>query len=446
LRVVVVGGGAAGVVAARTAREHGADVVLISADEHIAYSPCAIPFVISGEIERPEDILMRDPTHYERLGIDGRLGVRVEEVDPEEKVVTTEDGDTVEYDSLVLATGGEPLVPPIEGSDLNGVFTVRWFSDIEPLLRAVQESERAVIVGAGPIGVEMAYALHERGLEVTLVEMLDRVLPQFLDGDVAAIVQERMEKEGVRVLLGSPVEAIEGDDKVEAVMVNGEEIEADLVVMAAGVRPVTDLFESIGASVLPFGVEVDPALRVKREDGGVFDDIYAAGDCVADWCPITGERVPSQLGTVAVRQGKIAGRNAAGGPRATWMGTLNTAVIRVFDLEAAGAGLTQTRAEELGLEVVSATVETTTRARYYPGGEPIAVKLIADADTHRIVGVQSVGGERVRERVDGVALAIRLAAKVEDLLSWDYSYSPPVARVIEPIYEAAELLREELHS
>ncbi|WP_457614107.1 FAD-dependent oxidoreductase [Methanopyrus sp.] len=446
MRVVVVGGGAAGVVAARTAREHGADVVLISADEHIAYSPCAIPFVISGEIERAEDILMRDPSHYERLGIDVRLNVRVEEVDPEGKVVTTENGDTIEYDSLVLATGGEPMIPPIEGSDLDGVLTVRRFSDIEPLLRAVQESERAVIVGAGPIGVEMAHALHKRGLEVTLVEMLDRVLPQFLDGNVAAIVQERMEKEGVRVLLGSPVEAIVGDDSVEAVVVNGEEIETDLVVMAAGVRPVTDLFEDLGASILPFGVEVDPALRVKRDDGGVFNDIYAAGDCVADWCPITGERVPSQLGTVAVRQGKIAGRNAAGGPKATWMGTLNTAVVYAFGLEAAGTGLTEARAEELGMEVVSATVETTTRARYYPGGEYIMVKLIADAETHRIVGVQSVGGERVRERVDAVALAIRLGAKVEDLLSWDYSYSPPIARVIEPVYEAAELLREELQS
>ncbi|WP_457620157.1 FAD-dependent oxidoreductase [Methanopyrus sp.] len=446
MRVVVVGGGAAGVVAARTAREHGADVVLVSADEHIAYSPCAIPFVISGEIERAEDILMRDPAHYERLGIDVRLGVRVEEVDPEGKAVTTEDGDTIEYDSLVLATGGEPLIPPIEGSELDGVFTVRRFSDIEPLLRAVRESERAVVVGAGPIGVEMAYALHERGLEVTLVEMLDRVLPQFLDGDVAVMVQERMEKEGVRVLLGSPVEAVEGDDSVEAVVVDGEEIDTDLVVMAAGVRPVTDLFESIGASVLPFGVEVDPALRVKREGGGVFDDIYAAGDCVADWCPITGERVPSQLGTVAVRQGRIAGRNAAGGPKSTWMGTLNTAVVYAFGLEAAGAGLTEVRAEELGMEVVSATVETTTRARYYPGGEYITVKLIADAETHRIVGVQSVGGERVRERVDAVALAIRLGAKVEDLLSWDYSYSPPVARVVEPVYEVAELLREGLHS
>ncbi len=443
MRVVVVGGGAAGITAARTARELGAEVTLITEDDRVAYSPCAIPFVLSGEIEDADSIVMRDPEYYERLGINLRLETRVEEVDPEEGIVETED-ETFEFDAAVLAVGGEPLIPPIEGSDLDGVLTVRWFSDIERLERAVQSAERAVVVGAGPIGVEMAHALRSRGLEVTLVEMLDRVLPQLLDGDTAAELQEVMEKEGVRVLLGDPVERIEGDESVEAVVVGGEEIEADLVVMAAGVRPRTELFEAMGASVTPFGVEVDPALRVKSEDGGVMEGVYAAGDCVADWCPITGETVPSQLGTVAVRQGRIAGRNAVEGPKITWPGTLNTAVVCAFGLEAAGCGLTEARAEEVGMEVVSATVSTTTRARYYPGGEEITVKLIADAYTHRIVGAQAVGGERVRERVDAIALAIRLGAKVEDLLSWDYSYSPPVARVVEPFYEAAERLREEL--
>ncbi len=443
MRVVVVGGGAAGITAARTARERGAEVTLITEDDRVAYSPCAIPFVLSGEIERAEDIVMRSPEYYERMGIDLRLRTRVEEVDPEERVVETEDG-TIEFDAAVLAVGGEPLIPPIEGAELDGVLTVRRFSDIERLERAVRSAERAVVVGAGPIGVEMAHALHRRGLKVTLVEMLDRVLPQLLDRDLAAELQERMEKEGVRVLLGDPVEEIRGDGSVESVVVGGEELEADLVIMAAGVRPRTELFEAMNAAVTPFGVEVDPALRVKTEDGGVFEGIYAAGDCAADWCPITGETVPSQLGTVAVRQGRVAGLNAAEGPRVTWSGTLNTAVVCAFDLEAAGCGLTEARAGDVGMEVVSATVSSTTRARYYPGGEDLTVKLVADAHTHRIVGAQAVGGERVRERVDAVALAIRLGAKVEDLLSWDYSYSPPVGRVVEPFYEAAERLREEL--
>ncbi|MEO2241925.1 MAG: FAD-dependent oxidoreductase, partial [Euryarchaeota archaeon] len=236
MRVVVVGGGAAGITAARTARERGAEVTLITEDDRIAYSPCAIPFVLSGEIERAEDIIMRSPEYYERMGIDLRLRTRVKEVDPEERVVETEE-ETIEFDAAVLAVGGEPLVPPIEGAGLDGVLTVRRFSDIERLERAVRSAKRAVVVGAGPIGMEMAHALHRRGLEVTLVEMLDRVLPQLLDRDLAAELQERMEKEGVRVLLGDPVEEIRGNGSVESVVVGGEELEADLVILAAGVRP-----------------------------------------------------------------------------------------------------------------------------------------------------------------------------------------------------------------
>ncbi|NPB02354.1 MAG: FAD-dependent oxidoreductase [Methanopyri archaeon] len=445
-RVVVVGGGAAGITAARTAREEGAEVTLVTAEEHVAYSPCALPFVLAGELDL-DDVVMRTPEHYERMGIEVLTGTEVVEVDTDAKVVETEDGDNIEYDSLVLATGGEPLVPPIDGVDLEGVFTLRRLEDVPPLMEAVEDAERAAVVGAGPIGVEVADALSRRLERVYLIEMLDRVLPQMLDGETASFLEETMTKRGVTPLLGEPLEAIRGDDAVEEVVVGGDSFEVDIVVMAVGVAPNLELFDAIGAETLPFGVLTDPALRVKSEDGGVFGDVFAAGDCVADRCAVTGEPVPSQLGTVAVRQGRIAGLNAASDePRARWNGTLNTAVVVAFGLEAASTGLTEARAGELGVPVVSATVESTTRARYYPGGEPLVAKLIAEEGSGRIVGCQVVAGERARERVDGIALAVRSGATVWDLIDWDFSYSPPVGRVVEPLHEAAIELAGELRS
>ncbi len=445
-RVVVVGGGAAGITAARMAREAGADVTLITAERHVAYSPCALPFVLAGELEL-DDVVMRSPEYYRRMGIDVITETKVVDVDVGEKTVETEDGDAYDYDSLVLATGGEPLVPPIDGVELEGVFTLRRIDDVPRIAEALEGAEKAAVVGAGPIGVEVADALSRTLEKVYVVEMLDRVLPQMLDGETASFLEEEMNKAGVTTLLGAPLEAIEGEDRVEAVVVGGETYEVDVVVMAVGVSPNLELFEKIGAETLPFGVVTDPALRVKTEDGGVLKDVFAAGDCVADRCAVTGEPVPSQLGTVAVKQGRVAGINAARGePEATWKGTLNTAVVVAFGLEAASTGLTEARAGELGVPVVSATVESTTRARYYPGGSTIVVKLIAEEGSGRVVGCQAVAGERARERVDGMAIAIRSGVTVWDLMDWDFSYSPPVGRVVEPLYEAAIELVGELRS
>ena len=438
-RIVVIGGNAAGINAAVAARrtDRKAEIIMVERDKYAVYSRCGIPFVIAGEIPRFEDLVLYPPEYYKMTKIDLRLETTATAINKDEKTVEllSKDGksETIEYDSLVLCTGAKAWMPPIEGRDKKGVFMVRTLDDGKAIKEALEKAKNAVVIGAGAIGLEMAAAMKEKGLNVTVVELLPYVLPAALDGDTAKLVQEKLEEEGVRVIVGKGVEAIVGDEKVKGVMVAGEEIPADIVIGATGVRADVELAKNAGIEIGPRrGIKTDFRMRTNVEN------IYAAGDCAENVHMITKQPAVAQLGTTAVRMGKIAGINAAGG-YATFPGVLGSFVTRIFDLQVGATGLTEFMAKRSGMNVVTASLSGITRAEYYPGHKSIRVKLVFDAETRRLIGGQIVGGEEVTQRINVLSVAIQAGFTVTDIMKMDSCYAPPLADVWEPIALTAEI-------
>ncbi|MDI6702623.1 FAD-dependent oxidoreductase [Methanothermobacter wolfeii] len=441
MRVVIIGGGAGGLSTASNIRKYDkeADITVITRDKHVAYSPCAIPYVMCGEVESFDDIIMHTPEDYRDRNIKILTETEVEGVSPEKKTVTYRRGEEageIPYDVLVIATGGSPFIPPVEGVDLEGVFTIRSLTDGEKIAEWASKSKSAVVVGAGLIGLEMAYGLLRMGLEVTVTEMLPQIVPRSLDPDMAAIVQEYLEEKGIRVILGKALERITGDERVERVMVGDECIDADMVILATGVRPEKKLAEMAGCETGQWAVRVNERMQTS------VPDIYAVGDCVEVHDAITGFRTQSPLGSAAVRQAKVAAKNIAG-MDAVFRPVLNAMVSKIGELEFGAVGLTEVTALQNGIKVVSGKKRALTKARYYPGAERIDVKMICDLNG-RIIGCQIVAKERVAERIDTMSLAISQGMTCAELAETEFSYAPPVSMVIDPIILAAEDACEKL--
>lgn len=441
MRVVIVGGGAGGLSTASNIRKYDkeADIKVITRDSHVAYSPCAIPYVMCGEVECFDDIVMHIPEDYKERNIDILTETEVESIDPQKKTVTYrgKDGVTeIPYDVLVLATGGSPFIPPVEGTDLEGVFTIRTLTDGERITEWASSSSRAVVVGAGLIGLEIAYGLLRMGLEVTVTEMLPQIVPRSLDPDMAAIVQGYLEEKAIRVILGKALDRIVGDERVEGVVVGDECLEADLVVLATGVRPETKLARMAGCEIGQWAVKVNDRMQTS------VPDIYAVGDCVEVYDAVTGFRTQSPLGSTAVRQARVAAKNIVG-IDASFRPVLNAMVSKIGELEFGAVGLTEVMALQNGIKVVSGKKRALTKARYYPGAERIDVKMICDL-SGRIIGCQMVAKERVAERVDTMSLAISQGLTCSELSETEFSYAPPVSMVIDPIILAAEDACEKL--
>lgn len=316
---------------------------------------------------------------------------------------------------------------------MKNVFTLRTMKDGESVMAALPGAKRAVVIGAGPIGVEVAGALKERGLEVAVVEMMPNVLPAMLDSDMAEVVSERLKQSGIRVVCSKAVKAIEGDGRVESVSLENEKIPADIVVMAIGVKPDLELAVSADLVLGPTRtIAVDDRLRTSDPD------IYAIGDCAESHCFITNQPVKSQLATTAIRMGKIAGVNAAGGDK-KFDGVLNTAVSMACGLEAASAGLTAAAAKAAGIEAAAVRAKTTSKPHFFPGSEPIYAKIVVRKSDRKIIGGQAIG-DGAAERANLFSLAIKQGVTVDDLARMEYAYAPPVSDCIEPIVLAADIL------
>ncbi|EHP86249.1 FAD-dependent oxidoreductase [Methanotorris formicicus] len=436
MRTIIIGSGAGGLTTASTIRKYDKDmeVVVITMDKYVAYSPCAIPYVIEGEIKSFEDIIMHTPEDYKKeRNIDIITEAKVVDVNSKEnKVVYEKDGEKFEldYDYLVLATGGTPFVPPIEGKDLEGVFTVRTVEDGMKIDEYAKKSKSVVVAGAGAIGLEMAYAFKKRGLDVTVVEMAPQILPRALDPDMAEKVKEYLEKEGVKIILNKPVEKIVGKDKVEGVVVGNKIIEADMVIMATGVRPNIELAKKAGCEIGRWAIKVNERMQTS------IPNIYAVGDCVEVVDFVTKQVTLSPFGTTAVRQGKVAAKNIVG-IKAEFSPVLNAMVSKIGGLELGGVGLSALSANQNGISVIVGRCKALTRARYYPGGKPIEIKMIFDKNGN-VVGCQIVGGERVAERIDAMSIAIFKGVRVDELANMEFCYAPPVSMVNEPLALAAE--------
>ncbi|MBA2441156.1 MAG: FAD-dependent oxidoreductase [Rubrobacter sp.] len=450
MRLVVVGGVAAGTKAASRARRVDPDleVTIYQEEPDTSISECGLPYILSGLVEERESLVARTPEEFSRQGIEALVRRRVEKVDPASKTLSVRNlatGETFEdsYDRLIVATGASAVTPPIPGAGLDGVFNLRFLTDSDAVLGYVAEHspQHAVVVGAGYIGLEVAENLVRAGMEVSLVESEDRVAATY-GPEVSRRIEEHIKEKGVSVYTGTAAEEVLGEDgRVRAVKLGGEELAAELVVVGTGIEPAVGLAREAGVELGESG-----AIKVNRRMETSLPDVWAAGDCVetvdlvsgaADWVP---------LGDTANQMGRVAGTNAAspsGDSPLEFPGVLGTGVFKVFDLGVARTGLSEAEAEDGGFEVVSAEIEATTRAAYYPGGEPIYLKVIADGETGRILGAETVGGN-ADKMVDICATAIWGRLAVPDLVNLDLAYAPPFGPALSPVIQAGTVLSGKL--
>ena len=449
---MVIGGDAAGMSAASQAKRLRGDdleVVAFERGTSTSYSACGIPYWVGGQVDSMDDLVARTPAEHRKNGIDVRVRHEVVDLDLDARRVEARDletGRTTQhgFDQLMIATGAAPVRPPIDGLDGPNVYGVQTLDDGHAVLDRVTgrgKAHKAVVVGGGYIGIEMAEAMLRRGLEVTVVEAAPAVMST-LDPDMGRLVANAMTDMGIEVKIETRVEWLEhgaGGDVPVTVHTSGGRFEADLVVLGLGVRPNTELAEQAGLQLGDHhGLLPDMRMRIPGTEG-----VWAAGDCVEVINKVTGRWVYVPLGTHANKQGRAAGTNIGGG-YAIFPGVVGTAMSAVCDLEIARTGLRTAEAEEVGLEVVSQTIESTTRAGYYPGASPLTVKVIAERSTGRMIGVQIIGREDAGKRIDAAAVAVWHGMTVAEVASLDLGYAPPFAPVWDPLLIAARKAAESL--
>ena len=447
-KIIVIGTGAAGMPAASAARrtDRDAEINVFTDDEFIAYSPCVIPWVLEGLMDW-DYIVMHDPEFYKKeRNINVHTQIKVTDVDMEGKKITTADGKEWEYDSLVLATGGYVWIPPVEGKDLEGVFTVRSIADGKRIQAAMEGAKSAVIAGAGVIGLEMALALKNTGLDVTVVEMFPQVIPRIFDKDMADMVQEYLEKEGIKFVMGTPIGSIKGENgKAKAVVAGEKEYPADVIIMATGVRANLELPNKMGLDIGVLGaVRISPTLQPYKK-GRLVPDIYLCGDVIqVDSCIVPGPTM-SQLGSSAVRQGIVAGTNAGGGSL-IYPGVTSPWVSVIGDLQCAGTGISLGLATYYGIDLVEGKYTGLSCARYYPGHQSITVKVLVEKGSHKIVGAQMVGKDPgMNGRVNWISAAMEKGVTVEEFFTqFENAYCPPTSMVRDPAHSAAEVAMRKL--
>jgi NADPH-dependent 2,4-dienoyl-CoA reductase/sulfur reductase-like enzyme len=434
MKVVIIGGGAAGMSCASRIKALRPEfqVSVFEGTSFVSHAPCGIPYVIEGLSEIRNLVYYPPSVFVEERGIDLYLNSEVVEVEEGElRYRKGERERKAEWDVLVFATGSLPRIPPIEGIDLEGVFSISHPKDAETFLKSVEKAEKIVIVGLGYLGVEMAEALSMRGKKVTVLEMLDHPLPNF-DREIAEVLREEMEKK-VELRLSEKLHAFEGKERVEKVVSENDEFEADLVLLATGVKPNVELASTFVKLGVTGAIEVDEHMRTSVEN------VYAVGDCAETWHLITKRRVWIPLAPYANKMGYVAGINICGGDL-KFPGVLGTQIIKFYDLQIGRTGLNEKEAEKSGFRVKSTFIISRSRPKYYPGGREIYLKLICDEETKKLLGAQIAGYESVLARVNAVAIALQSGFSVRDLFFSDIPYAPPLSTVWDPLIIASRRL------
>ena len=444
-RLVVVGGDAAGMSAASQARRRrprsDLEIVAFERGRFTSYSACGIPYWVADTVDGPDRLISRTPEEFRsKHDIDVRTRHEVVGIDLETKRVTVRDLDgdrelTEPFDTLMLGLGSLPMRPPVPGIDADGVYGVQTLDDGVALRAELDRPEvrRVVVIGGGYIGLEIAEACRTRGLDVTVVDMSPTPVGTF-DPDVGRHIADAVSGMGINLVLGEAVTAIGTDQNGRAEVVYAGEnraIPADLVVLGLGVRPNVALARDAG---IPIGIS--GGIAVNRHMETMVPGVWAAGDCVESEHRLSGQRVVVALGTHANKQGRVAGINLGGG-YATFPGVIGTAVTKVCDLEVARTGLSEKEATDAGYRYVTAFVDSTTRAGYFPGAAPIRIKMLAERRTGRLLGAQIVGREDSAKRIDTLATAIWNEMTVDEVLSLDLAYAPPFSPVWDPVLIAA---------
>jgi NADPH-dependent 2,4-dienoyl-CoA reductase/sulfur reductase-like enzyme len=442
-RLAVIGGDAGGMSAATQARrlDPSLEIVAFEKTEWTSYSACGIPYLVSGEIGALEQLVARSPQeHRDQSHIDVRVRHEVMSIDLPSGRLEVRDhvrGRTIQvpFDMLLLGMGARPIRPDIPGVDLPIVHGVQTLHDAIQLLQYAERSRCSdvVVVGGGYIGLELAEAFVERQARVTVIESQPHVMST-LDGDIAATIEEAMRKLGIELRLNTEVIGFEED----AVVTRDGRIAADLVIVGIGVEPNSALARDAG---IELGVR--RSVRVDRRQRTSAPNVWAAGDCVESFHIVSRRPVYVALGTVANRQGRVAGINIGGG-YAAFAGIVGTAVTRICATEISRTGLNEREARDAAFETVTATVDSTTTASYFPEAPKITVKLLAERRSGRIIGAQIVGGRGAGKRIDVAAAAITAGMDAGQLVDLDFGYAPPVSPLWDPIASAARVILSKL--
>lgn len=442
-KILIIGCGTAGAAATLMARktDRTAEITIIQNESLPEYSRCGLPYTINRKIPQFEDVIIHPNSFYtgKLIRADLQLNTEVTKVDVKAKKVTTKDDqgqtNTLPFDALVFATGTQPSVPPIDGLDASHVHRLHTYEDARQLQTLAKKGTKVAIIGAGLVGLETAEALHSLGLNVTVIEFLNQVLPAMIDEELGTIVKEQMETKGVTVKLGTAAKAITKSHVLVAdrETQSEEKIPASLVVVATGVRANTALAKESGIKIGERGgILVDNRMETNVKD------IYAAGDCAEHLDLVTQQPIVSGLGSIALRQGEVAGANAAGG-KAALPGVLLARTTHLFGLEIAGVGPTRVAAERANLPILAGKFKGMPTAEYYPSDEEVTVKLLANKETGQFLGGQVVG-PCAHQRVNVLSAALSANMTIRQVADLETCYAPPVAPIREPVTLAAQIL------
>ncbi|MDU3336454.1 FAD-dependent oxidoreductase [Paraclostridium bifermentans] len=443
MNVLVIGGVAAGTKTAAKLKRENRDfnVTLITKGENISYAGCGLPYYIGGVIENKSDLIVNTPKSFSDLTqVEVKTSVEALEIDRDKKIVRAVDLKNnkeinLNYDKLVIATGADPVKPPIEGIDLEGVFYMRTPDDAIAVREVVETNnvKRAVVVGGGFIGLEVAENLHEMGVKTTLVEAMDHIMPGF-DDEVSSYVENELIENGIMVLTGERLTSIEGEEKVSKVRTDKRAMKADMIVMSVGIRANSNIAETCGLEL-----EANKTIKVNEYMQTNDEDIYAVGDCVTVKNILSGKPAWSPMGSSANKEGRCLAKTLAG-QKTEFNGVLGTGIVKLLNLNAARTGLTEKEALNLGYNVESVLLPIDDKAHYYPDSKMIIIKLISDKDNKKVLGSQVFGEGNVDKHIDVISTAITFNATVNDLQNLDLAYAPPFSTAINPISHAANVL------
>lgn len=441
-KIVIVGGGVAGMTLAMdlTRKKGNFRITVLKKEKEGSYSPCGMPFVLGGKVPKMEDIILNTPEFYKGKGIDLKTETEVMNLDLEKKHVALNSGEIIDYDYVVIATGRKAFIPPIEGVELKGVHTLSTYDEGNVVKKAMIMASKAVIIGAGIIGLETAVAFTHNKIRTTVIEMLPSIAPQILDSDMARILYKHLEDMGIEIHCDTKVSSLKGDDKVSAVVTDKGEFPTDMVLIAAGVRPNAELAEKAGLVLGESkGIAVNLSLNVKK--GNEFlKDVFALGDCVETNDAVTFKPRMSALASTAALQARLIAENIAGGKEKI-KGYLSPTITIIGNLHVGSVGVTSHIANQGRIKVRIGRATGQTRSSYYPDNKLINIKLLAHDD--QLVGAQVISEEDVKERINAITLAIQNKLTISQLLYTERCFTPPLSLLTDPFIRALESLEEQ---
>lgn len=448
MKIVIIGGVAAGAKAAAKSKRLLPDskIDIYTQDTHVSYSACGLPYYVQGNFEDYHNLIIRTPEKFQKDGIDVHLLHKVIKIIPEESKILVKDIQNnvefyVDYDKLVIATGAEPVIPNIKNINLKNIFTLRRLEDGISLREKLRTSKKAVIIGGGYIGLELLEAFVSNKVHTTMIERSPHIMP-ILDDEISELVQgfvQNLYPEYSKIINNDSVTEFIGENEVSAVKTkNGEIIETDLVLVAAGVKPVVNLAKDVGINLGKTG-----AIKVNSRMETSIKNIYACGDCIENVYAMTGTPTWIPLGSNANKEGRSAAVNLCGFPE-DFEGILGSAVTKYFGLTVSMTGFTEKFAKQNGYDAISVTITKRDKAGYMPDAENVTLKLVASRRTHQLMGGQAIGCGDADKRINTLSAALLAGITAEELAGADITYAPPFSTSIDPLISAARLLVDKL--